>query len=112
MNTDNHLLLDIGAAVVIALIVLIVSPGAAVDAILVLVLLVICGVGALWSRRGRRGLGRGGLGPGGLGLRSRLRAASSGRGSAPRTRPASRSRSGAATRAAERSRARSSRPRQ
>lgn len=55
MSADNPLLLDIAAAIVIALIVLIVSPGAAVDAILVLVLLVICGVGALWDRR------RGGL---------------------------------------------------
>lgn len=105
MNPDNHLRLDIAAAVVIALIVLIVSPGAAVDAILVLILLVICGVGALWSRRGRRG---------GLGLGSRLRALSAGREpAAGRRSPAGRRprSTGSASRSAERTRARSPRGR-
>ena len=55
MNLDNPFVVDIAAAVVIALIVLIVSPGAAVDAILVLILLVICGVAALITRRRGRG---------------------------------------------------------
>ncbi len=54
MSADNPFVIDVAAAIVIALIVLIVSPGAAVDAILVLVLLVICGVGALVARRRAR----------------------------------------------------------
>ncbi|MGH2867891.1 MAG: hypothetical protein ACRDNK_10035 [Solirubrobacteraceae bacterium] len=42
---------DIAIAVVIAAIVLIVSPGTAIDAILVLILLVVWGVIALVDRR-------------------------------------------------------------
>jgi len=54
VNAENPLVIDVVAAVVIALIVLIVSPGAAVDAILVLILFVICGVAALITRSHRR----------------------------------------------------------
>jgi hypothetical protein len=52
--TWTALRIDIAIAVVIAAIVLIVSPGTAIDAILVLILLVAWGVSALINRRRAR----------------------------------------------------------
>ncbi len=53
--TWTPLRIDIAIAVVIAAIVLIISPGTAIDAILVLILLVVWGVTALVDRRRGRG---------------------------------------------------------
>jgi hypothetical protein len=53
--TRNGLTIDLGIAVVIAAIVVIASPGTAIDAILALVLLVVWGAIALVDRRRSRG---------------------------------------------------------
>ncbi|MDQ6606020.1 MAG: hypothetical protein M3Z06_05650 [Actinomycetota bacterium] len=53
--TRNPLLIDLAIAVLCALVVLIVSPGVAVDAIVALAVLVLCGVSAVIGRRRGRG---------------------------------------------------------
>lgn len=49
--TRNPLVIDIGAAVVIVILVLVIEPGVAIAAILALVLLVVCAVSFLIGRR-------------------------------------------------------------
>ncbi len=51
----SPLLIDVAIAVLCALVVLIVSPGVAVDAIIALLVLAGCAVSLALSRRGRRG---------------------------------------------------------
>jgi predicted membrane metal-binding protein len=51
----NPLVIDLAIAVLCALVVLIVSPGVAVDAIIALIVLAVCGLGFAVSRRRRRG---------------------------------------------------------
>ena len=53
--TRNPLLLDLAIAVLCALVVLIISPGVAVDAIIALIVLAVCGLSFAISRRRRRG---------------------------------------------------------
>ncbi len=54
--TRNALLIDLAIAVLFALVVLIVSPGVAVDAIIALIVLAVCGLSFAIGRR--RGQGR------------------------------------------------------
>ena len=60
----NVLIVDIAIALLIGLLVLLLSPGLAVAAIIALVVLVACGVSLLWgawrTRRSRRRAPRGG----------------------------------------------------
>lgn len=53
--TRNPLVIDLAIAVVCALVVLIVSPGVAVDAIIALIVLAGCGASFLLRRLRRRG---------------------------------------------------------
>ncbi len=50
----NPLVIDLAVAILCALVVLIISPGVAVDAIVAAIVLVVCGVSFALSRRRRR----------------------------------------------------------
>lgn len=52
------LAIDIAAAVVLAVLVLIVSPGVAVSGMIALAVLLVCVISAVWARRGARRTGR------------------------------------------------------
>jgi uncharacterized membrane protein YjjP (DUF1212 family) len=53
--TRNPLLIDLAIAVLCALVVLIVSPGVAIDAIIAVIVLAVCGLSFAFSRRRGRG---------------------------------------------------------
>jgi hypothetical protein len=74
VSRERQWLIDIGVAVLVAALVLILSPGAAITAMIILLALVVCGIGALWShwRRPPHAMRRGqasGRGPGQRGRR-------------------------------------------